>query len=372
MALQYLRPIDETLYADNSFLSTQALGNKMTIHSSEQGFPDLKHVKIALISLEEMNVNALPSFRKELYRLFPGNWEHQIADLGVLEYGHTTEDTFFALQECISELHKQNILTLILAKNQETTLAMYQYFQRIDTYMNLTSVDAKFDFGDETQMISEESYMSKIIQNTPSRLLNFYNVGYQTYLNSQEEIDLMNSLYFDAYRLGEVKSDISMVEPIFRDTDVLSIDFSSLKSTEIGAKSFSSPNGFDNHEMCTLARYAGLSDRISCVGLFDSFNTQLSAQLVAQVIWYLIEGFHFRVNEYPFSTKAGCKRYLVPSDGQDLVFYQSDLSDRWWIEVLNNKNGDVALLPCTKDEYLKASGGKIPDRWWKAIQRSII
>ena len=47
----------------------------------------------------------------------------------------------------------------------------------------------------------------------PNNLFNYSNIGYQTYFNSQEELDLLNSLFFDAYRLGEVK-DLTKVEPI--------------------------------------------------------------------------------------------------------------------------------------------------------------
>ena len=39
----------------------------------------------------------------------------------------------------------------------------------------------------------------------PNNLFNYCNVGYQTYFNSQEEISLLDNLFFDTYRLGEAK-----------------------------------------------------------------------------------------------------------------------------------------------------------------------
>jgi hypothetical protein len=49
----------------------------------------------------------------------------------------------------------------------------------------------------------------------PNNLFNYSNIGYQTYYNSQEEIDLIEKLYFDAYRLGEVCNNITIAEPVF-------------------------------------------------------------------------------------------------------------------------------------------------------------
>jgi hypothetical protein len=43
-------------------------------------------------------------------------------------------------------------------------------------------------------------YLTKIIDE-PNNLFNYCNIGYQTYYNSQEEIDLIEKLFFDAYRL---------------------------------------------------------------------------------------------------------------------------------------------------------------------------
>jgi hypothetical protein len=40
------------------------------------------------------------------------------------------------------------------------------------------------------------------------------NIGYQTYYNSQEEIDLIEKLFFDAYRLGEISHNIALAEPV--------------------------------------------------------------------------------------------------------------------------------------------------------------
>ena len=61
--------------------------------------------------------------------------------------------------------------------------------------------------------------MNDIITKNPSKLNNFTNLGYQTYLIAQEELDLMDKLFFDSFRLGEVLNDLKITEPVFREAD---------------------------------------------------------------------------------------------------------------------------------------------------------
>jgi hypothetical protein len=61
-------------------------------------------------------------------------------------------------------------------------------------------------------MISYQRLSHKIIIDEPNNLFNYCNVGYQTYYNSQEEIDLIEKLFFDAYRL-EISNNLAIAEP---------------------------------------------------------------------------------------------------------------------------------------------------------------
>ena len=72
--------------------------------------------------------------------------------------------------------------------------------------VNITAVDSRFDLGDLEAELTSQSYLSKIIMQQPNNLFNFCNVGYQTFFNAQEEIKLLDALFFDAYRLGEAKN----------------------------------------------------------------------------------------------------------------------------------------------------------------------
>jgi hypothetical protein len=211
----------------------------------------------------------------------------------------------------------------------------------------------------------------------PNNLFNYSNVGYQTYYNSQEEIDLIEKLFFDAYRLGDVSNTISIAEPVFRDADIVSLDLTSVKSSDSGNFTNFMPNGFNGKEICALSRYSGLSDKVSLFGIFNHNHSQQESALIAQIIWYFIEGFHYRSNEYPFGSKENYLKYIIPLDDEELIFYKSNKTDRWWIEIpfissSNNKLKKTTLLPCSYEEYLGACNQQLPERWWKAQRKNIV
>jgi Arginase family len=383
MALDFLKPLESDILDFANNLSSQHLGSKIVFHTKDD-FPDLKKIKIAVVGVIENRGNLdatsdvnLDFIRKEFYTLYPGNWESSIADLGDLLPGETKEDTYFALQKVTSFLLKKNVLPIVLGGSQDLTYPLYRSYDDLEQMVNLVAIDSKFDLGSNPNHLINNSYLSKIIADEPNNLFNYSNVGYQTYFNSQEEIDLIEKLYFDAYRLGEVTSKITIAEPVFRDADFVSLDLLSVKSSDSGNFSIFAPNGFDGKEICSLARYAGISDKTSLFGIFNHNNTKQEAILIAQILWYFIEGYNFRSNEYPFGSKENYIRYIIPFYNEELIFYKSNKSDRWWLEIplLSNENNKIkkhALLPCSYEEYLSACNLEFPDRWWKFQRKSMI
>ena len=126
--------------------------------------------------------------------------------------------------------------------------------------------------------------MSKIIVEEPNNLFNFSNLGFQTYFNSQEEIDLIEKLYFEAYRLGEVSNNIAVAEPVFRDADLVSVDMHSVQSSYSGNFDVFNPNGFTGKEICALTRYAGISDKVTSFGIFNFNPNGNEVVLMAQML----------------------------------------------------------------------------------------
>jgi arginase family enzyme len=382
MVFDFLQPVSSSVEEYISTLSNQTLGKKVVLHT-QTDFPVLENIALALITVnenrgsgKENKADDFEGFRKEFYRLYPGNWTVSMADLGTIEAGERIEDTYFVLKKLVEELVKKKIIPIVIGGSQDLTYAMYRAYDNLDQMVNLVTVDNQFDFAKENALLSN-SYLSKIIIEEPTNLFNYANLGYQTYYNSQEEIDLIEKMYFEAYRLGEVATNIAVAEPVFRDADLVSIDVTAVQSSFSGNFSEFNPNGFNGKEICSLTRYAGISDKVSAFGIFN-FNTVSQEEiLIAQMVWYFIEGFSFRSNEYPFGSKEKYIKYIVPIGDEELVFYKSNISGRWWIEIpfltnVNNKLKRITLLPCTNEDYLAACEQEIPERWWKAQRRNIV
>lgn len=381
MVFDFLQPVSVSVEQFILKLSNQTLGKKVALHT-QTDFPVLENVSLAIVTVNEYRgANkenedfAFEEFRKQLYSLYPGNWNVSIVDLGSVEAGESIEDTYFVVKKLVEELVKKKITPIIVGGSQDLTYAMYRAYDNLDQMVNLVSVDSKFGFAKEDSLVSN-SFLSKIIIEEPNNLFNYANIGFQTYYNSQEEIDLIEKLYFEAYRLGEVSNNIAVAEPVFRDADLVSVDMNAVQSSYSGNNKEFSPNGFTGKEICALARYAGISDKVTSFGIFNFNSNTNEVVLITQMLWYFIEGFCFRSNEYPFGTKENYIKYIVLIEDEELVFYKSNITGRWWIEIpfltnVNNKLKRNTLLPCMHEDYLAACEQEIPERWWKAQRRNI-
>jgi arginase family enzyme len=382
MAFDFLVPIEDKVLAHTELLPSQALGKNIYKHTLRDGLPVLAIASIAIVGVRESR-NAFEkkiekldtsSIRIELYKLLMGNWNSNLVDMGDIEEGDSVEDTYFVVKEIVAGLLEENIAPIIIGATQDITYPAYRAFDGITDMINLVAVDSRFDFGMEDELISSNSYMSKIITDKPNNLFNFSNIGYQSYFNAQEEIDLMERLFFDAYRLGDLISDITLAEPALRNAHMVSLDARAIRAGEMGYSNGFSPNGFTGREICAIARYAGLSDKVSVFGVYEMDNSNQSSQLMAQIIWYFIEGFNFRITESPYLNADAFTKYTVPTETEQLVFYKSHLTQRFWVEVpslfaSDTKLESSSLLPCTEKDYLDACDQNIPERWFKAYKK---
>ena len=386
MNQEFLTPVKESVIAHLSLQSRLCFGQIIRIHTEEEGIPDLENVKIAILGVQE-DRNSENNFgcgdnlhfiRTKLYELFPGNWDVSIADLGNVLKGNSVTDTYFAVSEIITGLLKKNIIPIIIGGGQDITYVNYRAYDSLEQTVNIAAVDSRFDLGNLDDELTSQSYLSKVIMQEPNNLFNYSNVGYQTYFNAQDEIELLDNLFFDACRLGKAK-ELENIEPVFRNADIVSIDIGSVKQTDAPANNNASPNGFYGEEICAISRYAGLSDKVSSFGIYE-YNSKLdnnhqTAHLIAQMVWYFVEGFSFRVKDYPFSGKENYQKFTVLLEDDDpLTFYKSNKSGRWWIEikiVSDNKYKRHALIPCTYKDYNDATKQIIPEKWYKAMRKLV-
>jgi len=387
----YLEPINEkSIGFDFQLQPKSKIGHKIDIYRTGKNFPKYSKADIAIIGVPEDrncagnagSASAPNYIRTYLYKLYSGANKIKIVDLGNLKPGNKVEDTYFALTELINNLLELNILPIIIGGSQDLTYAMYKAYEKRKRVINIAAIDSRFDLGTDNEPLTSKSYLSKIILQQPNYLFNYTNIGYQTYFVEQDAIELMDKLYFDIYRLGIARNAISEIEPMVRNADLLTIDISSVKQSEAPACEHSSPNGFAGEELCQIARYAGMSDKLTSVGFFE-FNPMLdnngqTAHLVAQAIWYFIDGFYARKNDMPSANKENFIKYFVSTQNSeyDIIFYKSKKSDRWWMEVpypsdKKSRYDRHYLVPCSYHDYEIACQEDIPDRWWQALKKMV-
>lgn len=382
MAFDFLVPVEEKVLAHCELLPQQALGRQIYKHTEKKGLPVLANATFAIVGVRESR-NAfekrpapldLAEIRLQFYKLMMGNWSATIIDLGNVEEGEAVEDTYFVVKEIMAELLEENVIPIVIGATQDITYPMYRAYDGIQDLINLVSIDSRFDFGQDEELISSRSYMSKIITDKPNNLFNFSNVGYQSYFNAQEEMDLMERLFFDSYRLGDIASNITLAEPVLRNANLVSMDLRAVRAGEVGLPASFSPNGFTGREICAIARYAGISDKVNAFGIFEMENNPHSCQLVAQILWYFMEGYNYRVAEAPNSGNEDFTKFIVPTENEQLVYYKSHITERWWVEVPSvfsphNNPQAPALLPCTEQDYLDSCDQILPERWFKAYKK---
>lgn len=360
-----------------------------TDFNTESGFPNLDKVQVAIIGVEEERgapdnkgcAQSPDNVRRELYNLYIQSEELKIIDLGNIKAGASKEDTYFAVSDVIQQLIKKNIFVITLGGSQDLTYANYKAYEKLEQTVNLAVIDNQFNLGEAENEISSNEYLNKIILHQPNYLFNASIIGFQTYFVSSIEKKLMEDLYFDIYRLGELQGDIAKAEPIVRNADMISFDVSSIRGADFKANKNATPNGFYAEQICQVLRYAGMSDKLTSIGLYEynpelDIEDHLSAQLMGQMVWCILDGFLNRKRDFPIGSKKTYTKYRIHVENteHELVFFKSDLSDRWWMEIPYPPHERVRferhhLVPCNYQDYLDASQQNIPDLWWKTYQK---
>lgn len=366
----------------------ESLGSKIQYHTQDD-FPQLEGKGVAIFYCPEfrnssIKVDKVSSelFRNELAALYAGpSWGFEIYDLGNLLPGKDIQDTYFAISQVVEELVKKEIIPILIGGSQDLTYAIYKAYQKLEQTVNLVSIDSKFDLGSPDDSLSHDGFLSPILMHKPCYLFNHSVIGIQMPFVKQSEIDLFEKLYFDTCRLGEFNRDFTVAEPLLRNADIMSLDLQSIRASDFQGALYDSPNGFYADQICQIVKYAGISDKLTSFGVFNLFPQGLSNSskgLLAQIIWYFLDGISQRKGDFPIGSKKEYLKFMVSmeSSEDDLIFYKSNKSERWWLEIPypqrnNSKYERHLMVPCNHSDYQLAMTGELPDIWWKTYQKLI-
>ena len=337
---------------------------------------------IALIGIEySQNKNSINYIRSYLYNLKRNKFAENIVDLGNYIFYETDQKSYEKFGYILSELIEKKIIPIIIGGSQELTYSQYLSFEYLKKIINIVSIDSRIDFDiDNKENYVTRNYWYKILLRDPSYLFGLSQVAYQGYLTDTNTIKLMEKNFFELYRLGKVRENMMDVEPVIRGADILTFDISAIRQSDSPGTIDPSPNGLYAEEACQLTRFAGLSDNLKTIGFYNyesanDINHQ-SARLIAQMIWYFVDGVMHRQIENVSADNANFVKYITSASNNDyqIVFFKSKKTNRWWMEIPENTkskhfNKFKQIIPCSYHDYQQATHGEIPERWWKSLKR---
>ena len=302
----FLEPVNlDLLSKDEGYRDTQ-LGKH--ILANQGTLPDIANADIVIIGAGEcrgagiaLNGHAASNaIRAAFYNLFYWHTQVTVADLGNVKIGQTLQDSYAALRTVISELILQNKKVIIIGGAHDLTLAQYHSYTSIPTLVNAVVVDAKIDLDLEARLPSDH-FLEELFTGLPNHLNHYAHIGFQSYFMHPHMLETIDKLRFDCFRLGKVRESIEEMEPVIRDSHLMSFDISAIQNAQAPAN-LVTPNGFNGEEACVLMQYAGMSWKTSTIGLYgyqaESDRNDLTAIQIAQMLWYVMDGVQKGKKEY--------------------------------------------------------------------------
>lgn len=332
------------------------LAHKIKINSGR--FPDLDKIDVAIIGIGN-NANAV---RKYLYNYASHLNGIEVADFGNLKHKGNDKNINDGLTECLLLLRENNIIPVIIGEQHNYSRAL------------LKAIDfAKVDYALVSPEIATATADAATQLNAKGRLFHASFIGSQQYLNSAERLQAIADSFCEIARLGAVRADITLTEPLLRQADIFEFDLSAIKYSEFQSSPAQLPNGFLNNEACAICRYAGISNNISLYVL-RNFTLEAAhatdAQQVAQMLWYILDGIDNRFNDFPQMNHRNFTVYKCHStEGIDMVFLNSNLTGRWWMQVptpAKGKKSAPKFIGCNESDYEIAREGDVPEKWYRA------
>lgn len=374
----YFDPVDfSTFYKSGLMHWKYSIGSVIEKNSLSLSRENIQKLNIAIVGVpfdsrkeNTFSPEAPDKIRVELYQLAKFNNKINIADFGNLKPASSTKGNYQALRDIVDYFNELKIVTIIIGGSQDLSVGICEAFKG-DTYFSYSTIDAFLDVKTAKEPFNSGNYLSRVFSNQPN-IFQFNLIGFQSYYLASEYFNKTKGVT-DHIRLGNLRNNISLAEPVLRNTDFLSFDINSVKSSESPGNMRAIPNGLRSEEACLLAKYAGLSNRLKVFGLFDvvpeNDQNNLTVKLAAQIVWYFMEGFIYRDNEKPNAGENN-KMYQVEVDNVDkpIVFFKNTVTNRWWIQIETTENGKLCFA-CSESEYVQASNNEIPEMWLKYIQK---
>lgn len=378
-------PVDESLYQDIS--SPTSFYKNIRVFAEKM--PDFRDAHIAIFGVTDERGTlsnqgcgqGADVIRKKLYNLKRGTGSYKIIDLGNLNSGIDLDETYVRISEVCRMLLEKNVLPILIGATHDLDYGQYCSYETMEKLVSFLNVDALLDLEDKKESGPSRQHVHKILLHEPNYLFSYTHLAYQSYLIDPLSVSILEKLYFEAFRIGQLRTNIQEIEPTIRNADMIAFDVTSIRSSDAPGNANAQPFGLTGEEACQICWYAGLNEKLSSIGFYEYNPTfddvhKKTASVIATMIWYFIEGYHHRKNESNFRSNDFIKYTVsMPVDPETIQFYKSKFSEKWWMEVpyANGKErySRNSIVPCSYNDYQTAVKGEIPERYISTLAKLI-
>lgn len=381
----FFSPVDEHVFS--GITSNASFYKSITVF--DEKMPDYRNAHIAIFGIceergSDQNKGAAAGpdeIRKKLYNLKRGTGGYRIVDLGNLNPGIDLEETYVRVSEVSRMLLENNVLPLIIGGTHDLDYGQYCGYESLEKLVSFVNVDAFIDLEDKGESTASQQHIHRILLHEPNYLFAYTHLAHQTYLIDPYAVSILEKLYFEAFRIGHIRTNIQEIEPAVRNADMLSFDVTAIRSADAPGNGNAQPFGLTGEEACQICWYAGLNEKLSSIGFYEynpSFDdaNRKTASVIATMIWYFVEGYYHRKNDQNFRGNDFLKYSVsMPVEPEVITFYKSKLSEKWWMEVPyphgHSRYSRNSIVPCSYNDYQVAVKGEVPERYISALAKLI-
>ena len=359
----WLKPISNEVILQIDSLSENQFGAKINTYNDK--LPDLSNTDLVLIGLKEKEANAI---RKHLFStIFPP------VKLNITDIGNIRNEADSFPIPVIKELVKSNILPIIIGGDVSFFMSQFQAYLESNDLLNTVFIQRDLD---DFYNPSSKNPLLQIISNHREKIFNASLIAYQAPYTNHESLDILKKNYFDVLRLGRIKSDIKITEPIIRDADFVFFNINAVRFADAPGQEYSVPSGLTLEESCQIGRYCGMNEKLGSFGVYGYFNdkdiNELAAKMIAQIMWYFIEGFSLRSEDALLDSST--QKYVIDAKlfDRQITFLKSSSSGRWWMlvpQIRDKVEQRHMYIPCSFEDYEQAKQDTLPERLINAIYR---
>jgi hypothetical protein len=355
------------------------------------GLDDFRQGSENLESTMKSWETAADLIRTALYALPGGDQFPPLADLGNMIPGKSFEDTLTGIAQTYSDLREMGHIPVWIGGSLPLLQGIFKGFKG-NGPTDVSVISSRTHFKTSPGLPPYDFVLRSLVEKDSQHLFNLSCLAGQGHYQEAGESALLEQMRFEQLRLGPLRQHPDWAEPLLRSSALTIFSLSSVRWSDTDGNPYGGPNGLFAHEFCRLAHYAGVNDLLKAAFFCDYFpsdnpsvptselddappQSHAGAHVLAQGIWYLMEGYSQRCDDIPRINSRNYTRYTMALPGNhELIFVKSQKSGRWWIEVtlpvpVGSRKERSLLVPCTYDDYQKASSGELPDRWWRIHQK---